>query len=102
MRSFVSDNFSAVHPAVLEYLTSISHGHSVSYGGDEITAEANRHMAQQFSKTPIACYYVTNGSAANALAIKSMLSNPYECVLTPATSHLVVQEGGALAAQLGV
>ena len=47
-RSFASDNFAGVHPAVMDNLQFANLGHAIAYGGDVFTAEAEAHFERIF------------------------------------------------------
>ena len=47
-RSFASDNFAGVHPAVMENLQAANLGHAIAYGGDVFTDEAVNQFERIF------------------------------------------------------
>ena len=93
MTSFASDNYAGVPLEVLDALAAANAGHAVSYGDDEWTARADARFREHFGDQARA-WYVTTGTAANVLALKAVC-RPWEAVITPATSHLNVDECGA-------
>ncbi len=92
-RGFASDNYSGVHPEILEALTRVNSGHQVAYGDDSITAELNERMAILFGQ-PVGVYPVFNGTGANVVALSSVL-NQWEAVVCASTAHIHMDEGGA-------
>ena len=47
-KTFASDNYSGVHPAVMEALLRANRGHAASYGADEHTAAATQKFKELF------------------------------------------------------
>jgi threonine aldolase len=93
MTSFASDNYAGVPQEVLDALAAANTGHAVSYGDDEWSARADETFRAHFGADARA-WFVTTGTAANVLALKAVC-RPWEAVVTPATSHLNVDECGA-------
>jgi threonine aldolase len=93
MTSFASDNYAGVPQEVLDALAAANVGHAISYGDDEWTARADAAFRAQFGDGARA-WYVTTGTAANVLGLKAVC-RPWEGVITPATSHLNVDECAA-------
>jgi threonine aldolase len=93
MTSFASDNYAGVPQEVLDALAAANAGHAVSYGDDAWTARADERFREHFGEHARA-WYVTTGTAANVLALKAVC-RPWEAVVTPATSHLNVDECAA-------
>lgn len=93
IRSFASDNFAGVHPAVMENLQVANLDHAIAYGGDVFTAEAETHFERIFgvgTKT----YFVFGGTGGNVFALSS-LCGPGDAVLCSQWSHLHIDETGA-------
>lgn len=93
IRSFASDNFAGVHPAVMENLQVANLDHVIAYGGDVFTAEAETHFERIFgvgTKT----YFVFGGTGGNVFALSS-LCGPGDAVLCSQWSHLHIDETGA-------
>jgi len=93
MRSFGSDNHAGVHPAVLEAVLAANTGHQVAYGDDPLTAETEELFRAHFGPDAEA-YLVFNGSAANVLALQSVL-RPHQAVICTTSSHINTDECGA-------
>ena len=92
-RSFASDNFAGVHPAVMENLQLANLGHAIAYGGDIFTAEADAHFERIFGVGTKA-FFVFGGTGGNVFALSS-LCGPGDAVLCSQWSHLHIDETGA-------
>ena len=68
---FVSDNQAGAHPAVLAAVTEASAGNSAGYGEDPLTAAAEAAVRDVF-ETECDVFFVTTGTAANALSLSAL------------------------------
>jgi threonine aldolase len=93
MRAFASDNYAGAHPEVLAAIAEANADHAVSYGADPWTARATELVKAQFGEAAQP-WLVFNGTAANVLCLGA-LTRTWECVVTPDTSHLHVDEAAA-------
>jgi threonine aldolase len=100
MRAFASDNYAGAHPEVLAAIAEANADHAVSYGADPWTARATELIGEHFGPTA-SPWLVFNGTAANVLSLGA-LTRTWECVVTPATSHLHVDEAAAPERMAGV
>jgi len=100
MRAFASDNYAGAHPEVLAAVAEASADHAVSYGDDPWTAKAVDLLRGQFGPTAQP-WLVFTGTAANVLSLGA-LTRSWECVVTPDTSHLHVDEAAAPERMAGV
>jgi threonine aldolase len=100
MRAFASDNYAGAHPEVLAAIAEANADHVVSYGADPWTARATELIREQFGATA-SPWLVFNGTAANVLSLGA-LTRTWECVVTPQTSHLHVDEAAAPERMAGV
>jgi threonine aldolase len=100
MRAFASDNYAGAHPEVLAALAEANADHAVSYGADPWTARATELIKDHFGPTAQP-WIVFNGTAANVLSLGA-LTRSWECVVTPDTSHLHVDEAAAPERMAGV
>src|SRR4051794_26333555 len=100
MRAFASDNYAGAHPEVLAALAEANRDHAVSYGDDPWTARAQELLRAQFG-ADAQSWLVFNGTAANVLCLGA-LCRTWECVVTPTTSHLHVDEAAAPERMAGV
>lgn len=99
-RLFASDNCSSVHPQVLQAIVRANEmGQVLSYGDDSCTIES-RQLFRQIFGGESAIYYVYNGTAANVVAINSLLKS-VQSVLAPSSAHIGEDEGGSLEAISG-
>jgi threonine aldolase len=93
MRAFASDNYAGAHPEVLAAIAEANADHAVSYGADPWTARATELIKDHFG-SQAQPWIVFNGTAANVLSLGA-LTRSWECVVTPDTSHLHVDEAAA-------
>ncbi len=92
-RGFASDNNAGVHPAILEAMASVNHGHVIAYGDDPYTSKAVSSIQQQLGEDT-GVFFVFIGTAANVLGLSS-LTHSYHAVICPETAHINVDECGA-------
>jgi len=92
-RGFASDNYSGIHPEVLTAIVAANGGHQGAYGGDAYTARLQEVMARHFG-AGVEAYPMFNGTGANVVGLQSMLPR-WGAVVTAATAHIHVDEGGA-------
>src|SRR3954469_15754454 len=100
MRAFASDNYAGAHPDVLAAVAEANRDHAISYGDDPWTARAHELLRRHFGPGADP-WLVFNGTAANVLALGA-LCRTWEAVITPASSHLHVDEAGAPERMAGV
>jgi threonine aldolase len=99
VRSFGSDNHAPVHPDVLAAVVAANSGDVPSYGDDPWTARADELFKVHFGPDA-AAYLVFNGTAANVLALESLV-RPYQAVVCADTAHVHTDECGAPERHLG-
>jgi threonine aldolase len=92
-RQFASDNNAGCCPEVLAALKDANPGHVASYGLDAITAKAKEVFRALF-ETDCETFFVSNGTAANSLAIGSFCSR-HHSVLCHRHSHIESDECNA-------
>lgn len=105
---FGSDNQTGCSTQVLEALVAANPGHSHGYGNDEWTGRAVAALREVF-ETDLDAYFVSTGTAANCLALASLVQ-PWQVVLCHAQSHVLIDEstapefftGGARAQGIGL
>ena len=100
MKSFASDNYASVHPAIMAAIVAANEGHSVSYGGDSWTARLTEQIKSIFGPDA-ECFPVFNGTGANVVGLRS-LTKSYEGILCTDISHINSDECGAVERALGV
>jgi len=93
VRGFASDNYSGVHPEILQALADANGGHQTAYGEDDYTARLQEVVAAHFGESAEA-FPVFNGTGANVTALQSMLPR-WGAVVCAATAHINVDENGA-------
>lgn len=93
MKTFASDNYSGVHPEVMEALVRANHEHQGSYGGDEFTSRAVQLFKKNFGDST-EVFFVYNGTAANVLSL-SILTQSFHSILCSELAHINVDESTA-------
>lgn len=92
-KSFASDNYAGVHPAIMEALLEANTGHTSSYGADKFTETAVGKLRDLFGgDTEVA--FVYNGTGANVLGLQT-LTRSFESILCAALAHINVDESTA-------
>jgi threonine aldolase len=89
---FHSDNAASVHPKVWEAMRAAD-GMDMGYDGDALTARLDEAMSALFGM-PCATLWVATGTAANCLALASMVE-PEGGVVCHRKAHIEADEGGA-------
>jgi threonine aldolase len=92
--NFSSDTSAPAHPAILEAMTAAGTGYESSYGADSYTARARTKLAEVF-ETDLDVYFVSSGTAANALAL-SILCSPAGAIACHEDAHIERDERGAV------
>jgi threonine aldolase len=93
MKTFASDNYSGVHPEIMEALVRANVNHQGSYGSDEYTARAIQLFKNYFGETT-EVFFVYNGTAANVLGLSS-LTQSFHSILCSELAHINVDESTA-------
>jgi threonine aldolase len=91
--TFGSDNYSGVHPDIMDALQRANYGHSASYGSDEITAKAIKKFKEYFGEG-IDVFFVYNGTGANVLGL-STLTHSFNSIICSDLAHIHVDESTA-------
>jgi threonine aldolase len=89
---FFSDNAAAAHPAVLEAMIA-ANKLDTAYDGDALSRKLDGAFSDLF-ETEVTALWVTTGTAANCLALASMVP-AYGGVLCHREAHINVDEAGA-------
>ena len=92
MKSFGSDNHSGVHPSIMQAIADANVGHAASYGQDACTEKATEVFRKHFGDVEV--FFVFNGTAANVLALGSMIEAHHSIVCSE-LAHLTQDECGA-------
>jgi len=92
-RTFASDNWSGIHPEVLEAIARANVGHAPSYGADAVTEEALSLFRHHFGPSTEVSFCF-NGTGANVVGLQTLL-RPHEAVICAEGAHIDVDECGA-------
>lgn len=88
--NFGSDNQSGASEKVIQALLESNAGVSGSYGADEWTHRAEQMLCDVF-ETDLKAFFVTSGTAANCLALSSMV-NPWDTIVCHGHAHIINDE----------
>jgi len=92
-RGFASDNNAGVHPEILKEMGRVNTGHTVGYGADRYTGEAEELFRIIFgAETEV--YFVFTGTAANVVGLTGVTKS-WNSVITASTAHIEQDECGA-------
>ncbi|WP_226346455.1 threonine aldolase family protein [Agilicoccus flavus] len=92
-RGFASDNYSGVHPEVLEALTLANGGHQRAYGADAYTAALADAVRREFGDRA-EVYPVFNGTGANVVSL-DLMTQRWDSVVCARSAHINTDECGA-------
>nr|WP_157310672.1 low specificity L-threonine aldolase [Microbacterium sp. MAH-37] len=93
VRGFASDNYSGIHPEVLQAISEANDGHQVAYGEDQYTERLQEVFRSHFGDG-VQAFPVFNGTGANVTGLQSMLPR-WGAVIAASTAHINVDEAGA-------
>jgi len=91
--NFASDNGAGVAPEILEAITASSRVNAPAYGSDDYTRRAEARLSEVFERK-VAAFLVPTGTAANALALASLVK-PFEAIFCHEEAHIHDDECGA-------
>ncbi|WP_445504612.1 threonine aldolase family protein [Microvirga sp. G4-2] len=91
--NFASDNIVGASSRVLQSLAEANAGAMAAYGGDEITKRVKARFNEIFERD-VSVFFVTTGTAANALALSSAVP-PYGLCVCHREAHVIDDECGA-------
>ena len=89
---FLSDNSASVHPAIWEALRRADEA-DTPYDGDAVSTGLDERMGHVFG-CEVAVLWVATGTAANCLALATMVQ-PHGGVVCHEEAHIEMDEGGA-------
>ncbi|TFD32217.1 low specificity L-threonine aldolase [Cryobacterium sp. TMT1-19] len=92
-RGFASDNYSGVHPEILEAIVAANGAHQIAYGEDVYTARLQQVFTEHFG-AGVEAFPVFNGTGANVIGLQSMLPR-WGAVICASTAHINTDEAGA-------
>lgn len=98
MKAFASDNYSGIHPEILEAISHANQFHEISYGADTITEKADKLFKSVFGDVKVV--YAFNGTGANVIALKCC-TLPFQAVVCSQYAHIHVDECGAPTQAIG-
>lgn len=98
MKSFASDNYSGIHPEILQAIIDANKAHQISYGDDFYTNEANELFRSIFGEVLV--LYTFNGTGANVTSLKCC-TLPFQSVICSEHAHILVDECGAPTQSIG-
>ncbi len=93
IKSFASDNYSGIHPDILQAIIDANTGHAKAYGADQWTQKAETLFKDHFGPESQA-YSVFNGTGANVIGL-SAVTRSFNAIICAETAHINVDEGGA-------
>ena len=93
MKSFASDNYSGIHPEILQAIIQANEQHVGSYGNDPYTEKAIHLFKKEFG-AQAEVFFVYNGTGANVSAL-SALTKSFHSILAPELAHINVDESTA-------
>ena len=91
---FASDNSSPAHPQVLQSVMDASSGYTGGYGAEDGMARVTAMIRDIFEAPQASVYLVGTGTAANALALATMVE-PWQTVFCHKVAHIEEDECGA-------
>lgn len=98
MKTFASDNYSGVHPEIMDAIVKANTAHQISYGDDEISVGMNKIFQEQFGDVEV--LYAFNGTGANLVSLKCAVL-PFQSVICADTAHIQVDECGGPTQSIG-
>lgn len=98
--AFCGEVFTNVHPKVLEAILQVNDRPVEGKVGNDSETKGATEIMQRYFKDAIRVVYAMNGTAANILALKSMLPR-WGSVLCEENTHIHTHECGALESMLG-
>ncbi|MEA4935696.1 MAG: low specificity L-threonine aldolase [Paludibacter sp.] len=98
MKAFASDNYSGIHPEILEAINHANQLHEISYGADTVTKKADQLFKSIFGDVKVV--YAFNGTGANVIALKCCVL-PFQAIVCSQYAHIHVDECGAPTQAIG-
>jgi len=98
MKAFASDNYSGIHPEILQAIEQANTRHDVAYGNDKLTKQANDLFESLFGSVKV--LYAFNGTGANVIALKCC-ALPFQSIICAEVAHIHVDECGAPVQAIG-
>lgn len=92
--NFASDNCGPVHPEVLAAMSDANRGYAPSYGADAAMDEVRERIRTLFEAPNAEVFLVATGTAANSLALATMVE-PFQTVFCTPLAHINTDECNA-------
>lgn len=92
--NFASDNTGPVAPEIMDAIVRANAGYALPYGNDPATTRVGALVRETFAMPDGTALLVTVGTAANALALSTLVA-PYETVFCHRIAHIERDECGA-------
>ncbi len=93
MKALASDNYSGVHPEIMEALVRANVEHQGAYGSDEFTMRATQLFKKNFGDAT-EVFFVYNGTGANVVGL-SAITQSFNSILCSELAHINVDESTA-------
>ncbi len=94
MRSFGSDNNSGVHPRIMQAIAEANVNHTIAYGDDDWTRQAEVVVRELLREKDIQPMFVFNGTGANVIALQACTLS-FHSIICASTAHIAVDECGS-------
>jgi threonine aldolase len=91
---FASDNSGPIPQAILDVLAEVNTGHAMGYGADAMMNEVRQRIRDLFEAPEAAVYLVATGTAANALALATLVE-PFDTIFCSPVAHIEIDECNA-------
>ncbi len=91
---FASDNSGPAAPEIIEAITKANEGFAPAYGADPIMNSVRQKIRDLFEAPDAAVYLVATGTAANALALATLVQ-PWQTIYCHRNAHIEEDECGA-------
>lgn len=92
-KTFASDNYSGVHPEIMQALLVANNCHSPSYGADDFTKRAEKSFKNLFGEST-EIFFVYNGTGANVMGLSAM-THSFHSIICSDLAHINVDESTA-------
>ncbi len=91
---FESDNTAPIAPKILKAIENANYKYEKSYGADQLTYKAKELIKKVFEAPEASIYFVSTGTAANAIAL-SCVCSPWARIFCHEESHIENDECNA-------
>ena len=98
MKAFASDNYSGVHPEILNAIMNANPEHQISYADDEISASTKEMFINEFGCIDV--LYAFNGTGANIVCLKCATLS-FQSIICADTAHILIDECGGTTQSIG-